>query len=70
MKYYAKCSALMVSLDECSGNPALRQGKPGFGVGVGYGIRFSSHLGQLRVDYAMNAFRQKTVYFSINNVSS
>ncbi|THU46870.1 hypothetical protein C4D60_Mb09t09490 [Musa balbisiana] len=63
-------STLMVSLDECSGNPALRQGKPGFGVGVGYGIRFSSHLGQLRVDYAMNAFRQKTVYFSINSVSS
>ncbi|WOL15316.1 hypothetical protein Cni_G24097 [Canna indica] len=52
------------------GNPALRQGKPGFGVGLGYGIRFNSHFGQLRVDYAINAFQRKTVYFGINNVGS
>ncbi|CAL9169738.1 outer envelope protein 39, chloroplastic-like [Musa acuminata AAA Group] len=67
---FMDCGTDLGSSRHVPGNPALRQGKPGFGVGVGYGIRFSSHLGQLQVDYAMNAFRQKTVYFSINNVSS
>lgn len=50
-----------------AGNPALRQGKPGFGVGFGYGIHFNTDLGQIRVDYAMNAFSRKTIYFGISN---
>lgn len=49
------------------GNPALRQGKPGFGVGFGYGVHFNTDIGQIRVDYAMNAFSRKTFYFSINS---
>ncbi|KAJ0982631.1 hypothetical protein J5N97_010886 [Dioscorea zingiberensis] len=52
------------------GYPALRQGKPGYGFGFGYGFRFNSKLGQLRVDYAINARHQKTLYFGINNVAS
>lgn len=60
----------MSSFYECSGNPALRQGKPGSGLGLGYGIRFNSHFGQFRVDYVINAFQQKTAYFGINNVGS
>lgn len=50
-----------------AGNPALRQGKPGFGVGFGYGLHFNTNLGQIRVDYAMNAFNRKTIYFGINS---
>ncbi|AEE78438.1 Outer membrane OMP85 family protein [Arabidopsis thaliana] len=53
-----------------SGNPSLRQGKPGFGYGFGYGLRFKSPLGHLQVDYAMNAFNQKTLYFGITNLAS
>ncbi|KAG7633719.1 Bacterial surface antigen (D15) [Arabidopsis suecica] len=52
------------------GNPSLRQGKPGFGYGFGYGLRFKSPLGHLQVDYAMNAFNQKTLYFGITNLAS
>uniref|UniRef100_A0A452ZID1 Bacterial surface antigen (D15) domain-containing protein n=1 Tax=Aegilops tauschii subsp. strangulata TaxID=200361 RepID=A0A452ZID1_AEGTS len=55
------CSMIMMA-----GNPALRQGKPGFGVGFGYGVHFNTDIGQIRVDYAMNAFSRKTFYFSIN----
>jgi outer membrane translocation and assembly module TamA len=50
-----------------AGNPALRQGKPGFGVGFGYGIHFNTNIGQIRVDYAVNAFSRKTVYFGIHS---
>ncbi|KAE8735576.1 Outer membrane OMP85 family protein isoform 2 [Hibiscus syriacus] len=52
------------------GNPALRQGKPGAGVGVGYGLRFKSPLGHFQVDYAINAFQQKTLYFGVTNLAS
>ncbi|XP_010685451.1 outer envelope protein 39, chloroplastic [Beta vulgaris subsp. vulgaris] len=52
------------------GNPALRQGKPGSGVGIGYGLRFKSQIGHFQVDYAMNSYQQRTVYFNITNVSS
>uniref|UniRef100_A0A7C8ZWJ1 Bacterial surface antigen (D15) domain-containing protein n=1 Tax=Opuntia streptacantha TaxID=393608 RepID=A0A7C8ZWJ1_OPUST len=52
------------------GNPALRQGKPGTGIGFGYGLRFKSQLGHFQVDYAINGYQQKTVYFSISNVPS
>ena len=50
-----------------AGNPALRQGKQGFGVGFGYGLYFNTDLGQIRVDYAINAFNRKTIYFGINS---
>ncbi|XP_072956382.1 outer envelope protein 39, chloroplastic isoform X1 [Typha angustifolia] len=52
------------------GNPALRHGKPGFGIGFGFGIRLNSRLGQVWVDYAINAFRGKGFYFGVNNVGS
>ncbi|XP_039012928.1 outer envelope protein 39, chloroplastic-like [Hibiscus syriacus] len=52
------------------GNPALRQGKPGSGVGLGYGLRFKSPLGHFQVDYAINAFQQKSLYFGITNLAS
>ncbi|KAE8705775.1 Outer membrane OMP85 family protein isoform 2 [Hibiscus syriacus] len=52
------------------GNPALRQGKPGSGVGFGYGLRFKSPLGHFQVDYAINAFQQKTLYFGVTNLAS
>ncbi|KAM7528236.1 hypothetical protein LguiB_031646 [Lonicera macranthoides] len=52
------------------GNPALRHGKPGTGVGLGYGLRFKSRIGHLQVDYAINAFQQKTVYFGFNSISA
>ncbi|KAK2997807.1 hypothetical protein RJ639_025590 [Escallonia herrerae] len=52
------------------GNPALRHGKPGTGVGLGCGLRFKTQLGHFQVDYALNAFRQRTVYFGIGNLAS
>lgn len=52
-----------------SGNPALRQGKPGSGVGLGYGLRFKSPFGNFQLDYAINSFQQKTVYFGITNLA-
>lgn len=61
---------LMTSLICVSGNPALRQGKPGSGVGLGYGLRFKSPIGHFQVDYAVNAFQQKTLYFGITNLAS
>lgn len=53
-----------------SGNPALRQGKPGSGIGLGYGLRFKSQFGHFQVDYAINGFHQRTVYFGISNLAS
>ena len=55
---------------EMTGNPALRQGKPGRGAGIGYGLRFKSQIGHFQVDYAMNSYQQRTVYFNITNVPS
>lgn len=52
------------------GNPALRQGKPGSGVGLGYSLRMKSRLGHFQVDYAINAFQERTVYFGISNLAS
>lgn len=65
---FMDCGTDLGSARHVPGNPALRQGKPGFGVGFGYGLRFNSHLGQLRVDYAINAFQRKTIYFGLSNV--
>ncbi|CAL9097064.1 unnamed protein product [Musa acuminata var. zebrina] len=67
---FMDCGTDLGSARYVPGNPALRQGKPGFGVGLGYGVRFNSHLGQIRVDYAINAFQRKTLYFGINGVGS
>lgn len=67
---FMDCGTDLGSAHHVPGNPALRQGKPGFGIGFGYGLRFNSQLGQLRIDYAINAFQRKTVYFGINNVTS
>lgn len=53
-----------------SGNPALRQGKPGSGVGLGYGLRFKSQVGHFQIDYAVNAFMQRTLYFGLSNLAS
>jgi len=61
------CGSDLGSARHVPGNPALRQGKPGFGVGFGYGLHFNTDLGQIRVDYAMNAFSRKTIYFGINS---
>lgn len=51
-----------------AGNPGQRQGKPGSGFGIGYGIRLKTQLAQIKVDYAINAFQQRTVYFGISNL--
>ncbi|KAF0925264.1 hypothetical protein E2562_015975 [Oryza meyeriana var. granulata] len=64
---FMDCGSDLGSARHVPGNPALRQGKPGFGVGFGYGIHFNTDLGQIRVDYAMNAFSRKTIYFGINS---
>ncbi|XP_078176223.1 outer membrane OMP85 family protein isoform X1 [Carex rostrata] len=63
---FVDCGTDLGSARYVPGNPALRNGKPGFGVGLGYGIRFNSHVGQWRLDYAVNAFQRKTIYFGIN----
>ncbi|AES67163.1 hypothetical protein MTR_2g087620 [Medicago truncatula] len=39
-------------------NPALRHGKPGSGVG------------HFQVDYAINEFKQRTLYFGLSNLAS
>ncbi|GMH12193.1 hypothetical protein Nepgr_014034 [Nepenthes gracilis] len=52
------------------GNPALRRGKPGTGMGVGYSIQVKSHWVNVQLNYAFNAYRQKTVYFQISSISS
>ncbi|KAL5151983.1 Outer envelope protein 80, chloroplastic [Glycine soja] len=52
------------------GNPALRQSKPGSGIGLGYGLRFKSQFGHFQVDYAVNAYQQRTLYFGLSNLAS
>ncbi|KAI8525873.1 hypothetical protein RHMOL_Rhmol13G0264700 [Rhododendron molle] len=52
------------------GNPSLRHGKPGNGIGLGYSLRFKSHVGHFQVDYAINAFQQERVSFSFGKLAS
>ncbi|XP_057782054.1 outer envelope protein 39, chloroplastic [Salvia miltiorrhiza] len=63
------CGSDLGSGRHVPGNPSLRHGKPGSGVGLGYGLRLKSHLGHLQVDLAINSFKQKTLYFGFSNVS-
>lgn len=63
------CGSDLGSSRHVPGNPSLRFGKPGSGVGLGYGLRFKSQLGHLQVDLAVNSFLQKTIYFGFTNVS-
>ncbi|PSR86433.1 Outer envelope protein [Actinidia chinensis var. chinensis] len=65
---FLDCGTDLYSGRHVPGNPALRQGKPGHGIGHGYGLRFKSPVGDLQVDYAINSFQQKTVYFSFSNL--
>ncbi|XP_068338032.1 outer envelope protein 39, chloroplastic [Pyrus communis] len=67
---FLDCGTDLGSSHHVPGNPALRLGKPGSGVGLGYGLRFKSQFGHFVVDYAINAFQQKTVYFGISNLAS
>ncbi|XP_015866346.1 outer envelope protein 39, chloroplastic [Ziziphus jujuba] len=67
---FLDCGTDLGSGHHVPGNPALRQGKPGSGIGLGYGLRFKSQFGHFQVDYAINAFHQKTVYFGIGNLAT
>lgn len=62
------CSNIFNHHMRIAGNPGLRQGKPGSGYGIGYGVRFKTNSCQINVDYAINAFHQRTVYFGISNL--
>ncbi|XP_047328035.1 outer envelope protein 39, chloroplastic [Impatiens glandulifera] len=67
---FLDCGTDLGSGRHVPGNPSLRHGKPGNGVGLGYGLRFKSQLGHFQADYAINAFHQKTVYFGFSNLAS
>ncbi|XP_059625130.1 outer envelope protein 39, chloroplastic isoform X2 [Cornus florida] len=66
---FLDCGTDLGSGHQVPGNPAHRHGKPGTGVGLGYGLRFKSQLGRLQVDYAINAFQQRTLYFGFSNLA-
>ncbi|CAN4120150.1 unnamed protein product [Withania somnifera] len=67
---FLDCGSDLGSGRHVPGNPALRHGKPGNGIGLGYCLRFKSQLGHFQVDYAVNAFQQRTVYFGFSNLPS
>ncbi|POO01375.1 Bacterial surface antigen (D15) [Trema orientale] len=67
---FLDCGTDLGSSLHVPGNPALRQGKPGSGFGLGYGLRFKSQFGHFQIDYAINAFQQRTVYFGLSNLAS
>lgn len=56
------------NLTSIAGNPGQRHGKPGSGYGIGCGIRFKTKLAQIKFDYTMNAFHQRSLYFGISNL--
>ncbi|CAI9105790.1 OLC1v1004803C2 [Oldenlandia corymbosa var. corymbosa] len=57
---FLDCGSDLGSGRHVPGNPSLRHGKPGSGMGLGYGLRFKSPVGHLQVDYAVNALQQRT----------
>lgn len=67
---FLDCGSDLGSACRVPGNPALRHGKPGNGVGLGCGLRFKSHTGHFQVDYAVNALQQRTLYFSFSHLRS
>ncbi|KAI4334165.1 hypothetical protein L6164_018889 [Bauhinia variegata] len=67
---FLDCGTDLGSGRHVPGNPAVRQGKPGSGIGFGYGLRFRSQFGHFQVDYAINAFQQRTLYFGLSNLAS
>ncbi|KAI4301132.1 hypothetical protein L6164_034444 [Bauhinia variegata] len=64
---FLDCGSDLGTSHRVPGNPALRKGKPGSGYGIGYGVRFKSQLAHVQVEYAINAFQQRTIYFGIRN---
>ncbi|XP_058196183.1 outer envelope protein 39, chloroplastic [Rhododendron vialii] len=67
---FLDCGTDLCSGRHVPGNPALRHGKPGNGIGLGYSLRFKSHVGHFQVDYAINAFQQERVSFSFGKLAS
>lgn len=67
---FLDCGTDLGSSHYVPGNPSLRNGKPGSGIGLGYGIRLNSPMGQFQADYAINAFNQRTFYFGVSSVIS
>ncbi|KAK9939199.1 hypothetical protein M0R45_015905 [Rubus argutus] len=67
---FLDCGTDLGSAHHVPGNPALRLGKPGSGVGLGYGLRLKSQFGHFVVDTLLMPFQQKTVYFGISNLAS
>ncbi|CAH9083189.1 unnamed protein product [Cuscuta epithymum] len=67
---FLDCGTDMGSGRHVPGYPTLRHGKPGCGVGIGYGFRLKSQLGHFQLDCAVNAFRQRTLYFGFSSVTS
>jgi outer membrane protein insertion porin family len=47
------------------GDPAGVRGKPGSGVGVGFGVRVQSPLGPIRIDYGFNVDGGSRLHFGI-----
>ncbi|XP_052731123.1 outer envelope protein 39, chloroplastic [Vigna angularis] len=65
---FLDCGSDLWSSDKVPNNPGERHGKPGFGYGIGVGIRFKTPLAQIQVDYAINAFQEGTAYFGISDL--
>jgi len=51
--------------NEVPGNPAGIRGKPGSGVGYGFGLRVQSPLGPIRVDLSFNGEGGSRVHFGV-----
>ncbi|XP_027937338.1 outer envelope protein 80, chloroplastic-like isoform X3 [Vigna unguiculata] len=65
---FLDCGSDLWSGDKVPNNPGERHGKPGFGFGIGGGMRFKTPLAQIHVDYAINAFQKGTAYFGIRDL--
>ncbi|KEH42570.1 outer membrane OMP85 family protein [Medicago truncatula] len=66
--FFLDCGSDLNSSHRVPGNPGHRHGKPGSGYGIGCGIRFKTKLAQIKFDYAINAFHQRSLYFGISNL--